>query len=91
MCEPTESAAVLNTATPAAFTFALPTRFAPSKKLTVPNEAPLGEGEIAAVNRTAWPTTVGLGVAERAVVVETSATASVTGVDVEVAKLELPE
>ena len=91
MCEPTESPAALNAATPAAFTFAVPTRFAPSKKLTAPNGAPTGEGEIAAVNRITWPTAAGFGVADKVVVVGTDETVSEVGGDVEVSKLELPE
>jgi hypothetical protein len=91
VCEPTESAVVLNTATPAAFKFALPIKVVPSKKLTAPNAAPVGEGETVAVSKTACPTTAGFGVAESTVVVEMGETVSVLGDEVEVAKLESPE
>ena len=91
MCEPTENAVVLNIATPDAFTFALPSKVVPSKKLTAPNAAPVGEGETAAVSKTACPTRAGFGVADSTVVVEMGETVSVTGDEVEVANVELPE
>jgi hypothetical protein len=60
---------VLNVATPEEFTFAVPSRVEPLKKLTVPTVEPVGAGVITAVKVMDCPAGEGLGEAVRAVVV----------------------
>jgi hypothetical protein len=85
---------VVNVATPDELTLAVPIKVEPSKKLTVPSGEPEGTGETLAVRRMGCPAIAGLGPALRVVVVDVglaTVTTSVTGLEVDPAKPELPE
>ena len=61
---------VENEAPPEAFKFTVASSVAPSKKLTVPSDPPVGVGLTVAVRNTGLPVYPGLGVTTSAVVVE---------------------
>jgi len=93
-CDPADKPLTLNVSTPEEITLAVPRRVAPSKKLTVPREFPVGAGETVAVKTTDCPAVAGFGLAPRVVVVDAGLTAeitAVTGEEVEVAKAVFPE
>jgi hypothetical protein len=91
---PAANALVLKVATPKEFTFIVPSSVVPSKKLIVPRGEPVGVGDTVPVSVTECPSTAGLGLADNIVRVEVGLGAemiSVSGMDVEFAKLALPE
>jgi hypothetical protein len=83
---------MLKVATPAELTVPVPSRVVALKKLTVPRDEPVGAGEIVAVKVTDCPAGAGLGDPVSVIVVDVvpPLTVSITAVDVEVAKPELP-
>jgi hypothetical protein len=94
LCAATFRLLVMNTAMPDAFRFTVPSNVAPSEKLTVPSEDPVGTGLTAAVNVTAAPTVAGFGEPVRVVVVRVAAAGlivSVSALEVDVANPALPE
>src|SRR5580698_5078611 len=94
LCAATFRLLVMNTARPDAFRFTAPSKVAPSEKLTVPSEDPVGTGLTAAVNVTAAPTVAGFGEPVRLVVVRVAAAGlivSVSVLEVDVANPVLPE
>jgi hypothetical protein len=79
-------------ATPEAFTVAaLPMSVAPSKKLTVPSDEPVGTGAIVAVNVIVAPKVAGFGAAVNVVAVGAVFTVRLTAEEVDVADVVLPE
>jgi hypothetical protein len=85
---------VVRTPVPEELKLTVPSNVAPSKKLTVPKEEPVGVGDTAAVKVTGWLPFAGLGFAERAVTVGVALAAAIswsTGVELEAANRELPE
>src|SRR5580698_11383607 len=94
LCAATFRLLVMNTARPDAFRFTAPSKGAPSEKLTVPSEDPVGNGLTAAVNVTAAPTVAGFGEPVSDVVVVVAAAGlivSIRALEVDVANPVLPE
>ena len=94
LCAATVRLLVMKTAMPDAFRFTAPSKVAPSEKLTVPSEEPVGTGLTAAVNVTAAPTVAGFAEPVRLVVVVVAAAGlivSVSVLEVDVANPVLPE
>jgi len=94
LCAVTVRLLVMKTAMPDALRFTVPSKVAPSEKLTVPSEEPVGTGLTAAVNVTAAPTVAGFGEPVSDVVVRVAAAGlivSVSALEVDVANPALPE
>jgi hypothetical protein len=94
LCAATVRLLVMKTAMPDAWRFIVPSKVAPSEKLTVPSEDPVGTGLTAAVKVTAAPTVAGFGEPVSDVVVVVAAAGlivSVRALEVDVANPVLPE
>ena|SRR5580698_88610 len=97
LCAPSVKPCAVNVAIPEAFTFDVPSKVVPSKKLTVPFELPVGAGATVAVSVTACPDTIGDDGTDSVVVVATgepgpgAVSVIVTAAEVDVAEVELPE